>query len=81
MALVRHLADIKRATGGATSNTILLIDEPELYLHPQAIEILRDSLKILSNQGYQIIFTTHSPFMITSNDVVNTILITKNDAL
>jgi putative ATP-dependent endonuclease of the OLD family len=79
MALVRHLADIKRATGGTTSNTILLIDEPELYLHPQAIEVLRDALKTLSNQGYQVIFTTHSPFMITSKDVENTLLIRKND--
>ena len=65
MALVRHLADTKRTSGGQTSNTILLIDEPELYLHPQAIEVLRDALKILSNQGYQVIFSTHSPFMIT----------------
>lgn len=81
MALVRHLADIKRTTGGTTSNTILLIDEPELYLHPQAIEVLRDSLKTLSNGGYQVIFTTHSPFMITSKDVENTILIRKNDTV
>ncbi|MGD9493791.1 MAG: ATP-dependent endonuclease [Bacteroidales bacterium] len=81
MALVRHLADIKRATGGATSNTILLIDEPELYLHPQAIEVLRDALKTLSTQGYQVIFSTHSPFMITSKDVENTILIRKNDTI
>jgi putative ATP-dependent endonuclease of OLD family len=79
MALVRHLADIKRTNGGTTSNTILLIDEPELYLHPQAIEVLRDALKTLSLQGYQVIFTTHSPFMITSKDVENTILIRKID--
>ncbi|WP_445719317.1 ATP-dependent nuclease [Flavobacterium sp.] len=79
MALVRHLADIRRATGGTTSNTILLIDEPELYLHPQAIEVLRDALKTLSKQGYQVIFSTHSPFMITSKDVENTLLIRKND--
>ena len=81
MALVRHLADIKRATGETTSNTILLIDEPELYLHPQAIEVLRDALKTLSTQGYQVIFSTHSPFMITSKDVENTILIRKNDTI
>lgn len=79
MALVRHLADIKRESGEQASNTILLIDEPELYLHPQAIEVLRDALKILSTQGYQVIFSTHSPFMITSKDVGNTLLIRKND--
>lgn len=81
MALIRHLADTKRATGGTTSNTILLIDEPELYLHPQAIEVLRDALKTLSTQSYQVIFSTHSPFMITSKDVENTILIRKNNTL
>lgn len=79
MALVRHLADIKRESGEQASNTILLIDEPELYLHPQAIEVLRDALKTLSTQGYQVIFSTHSPFMITSKDVENTLLIRKND--
>lgn len=81
MALVRHLADIKRDSGEQASNTILLIDEPELYLHPQAIEVLRDALKLLSSQGYQVIFSTHSPFMITSKDVGNTLLIRKNDTL
>ncbi|MBS3993639.1 MAG: AAA family ATPase [Bacteroidetes bacterium] len=79
MALVRHLADIKRESGEQTSNTILLIDEPELYLHPQAIEVLRDALKTLSVQGFQVIFSTHSPFMITSKDVENTLLIRKNE--
>lgn len=79
MGLVRHLADIRRNTSGQASNTILLIDEPELYLHPQAIEVLRDALKSLSVQGYQVIFSTHSPFMITSKDVENTLLIRKND--
>lgn len=81
MALVRHLADSQRAAAKQSSNTILLIDEPELYLHPQAIEILRDALKTLSTQGFQVIFSTHSPFMITSSDVENTVLIRKSDAL
>ena len=81
MTLIRHLADLKLNDGEQTTTTLLLIDEPELYLHPQAIEILRESLKILSTQGYQIIFSTHSPFMITEKDVANTILIRKNQQL
>lgn len=81
MTLIRHLADLKIASQEQTTTTLLLIDEPELYLHPQAIEILRISLKTLSNQGYQIIFTTHSPFMITEKDIANTILIRKNATL
>lgn len=79
MALIRHLADLKLANNQNLTTTLLLIDEPELYLHPQGIEILRQALKILADQGYQVIFTTHSPFMITSKDVSNTILVRKSD--
>lgn len=78
MALVRHLADSKQQINDPTT-TLLLIDEPELYLHPQAIEILRDALSKLSKQGYQVIFSTHSPFMITQRDIENTILVRKNE--
>lgn len=81
MTLIRHLADLKIATQETSTTTLLLIDEPELYLHPQAVEILRDSLKALSNQGYQIVFSTHSPFMVTQKDVANTLLIRKNSTL
>lgn len=58
-----------------------MIDEPELYLHPQAIEIIREALKLLSTEGYQVIFSTHSPLMITHNDVGNTVLIRKSAGL
>lgn len=81
MTLIRHLADLKLIAQQNRTTTLLLIDEPELYLHPQAIEILRKSLSILSIQGYQVIFSTHSPFMITQKDVGNTVLVRKNDLL
>ncbi len=79
MTLIQHLADIKRGAHNRPSNTLLLIDEPELYLHPQAIEQVRSGLKILSENGYQVIFTTHSPQMIPSEDIKYTLLIQKND--
>jgi energy-coupling factor transporter ATP-binding protein EcfA2 len=81
MTLIRHLADLKLIAQQNSTTTLLLIDEPELYLHPQAVEILRKSLNILSTQGYQVIFSTHSPFMITQKDVGNTVLVRKNDLL
>ena len=81
MTLIRHLADLKLLAQQNRTTTLLLIDEPELYLHPQAIEILRKSLNILSTQGYQVIFSTHSPFMITQKDVGNTVLVRKNSLL
>lgn len=79
MALVRHLAELKRNNQNHSTTTLLLIDEPELYLHPQAIELVRDALITLSKQGYQVIFSTHSAIMLTHEDVGNAILIRKNN--
>ncbi len=45
MALVNLLANQLRSAAQGGSNTMLLIDEPELYLHPHAIELLRESLQ------------------------------------
>ncbi len=76
IALIKCLSQIKRAD--AVSNdrtTLLLIDEPELYLHPQAIELVRASLSSLSADGYQVIFSTHSPNMIARQDAHNTLLL------
>ncbi|MEG2832393.1 MAG: AAA family ATPase [Bacilli bacterium] len=76
MTLIRQLAEVKK-NQDTNSTTLLLIDEPELYLHPQAIEQLRVSLKQLSENGYQIVFTTHSGQMVSSNDIKNTIILKK----
>lgn len=79
MTLIRHLAEITKDVAKEGKTNILLIDEPELFLHPQAIELLRSSLKTLSNKGYQIIFSTHSPYMIEQSDIPVTNIIRKND--
>lgn len=75
MALIRKLAEIN--TQETPITTLLLIDEPELYLHPMAIEQLRAALKNLSRNGYQVIFSTHSAQMISADDAMNTLLIRK----
>ena len=49
-----------------------------LFLHPQAVELVRVALKNLSNEGYQVIFATHSAQMVTSEDVSTSLLIRKN---
>ena len=79
MALIRYLADIKKHHNNHyLSRTLLLIDSPELYLHPQAVELIRVALKNLSNEGYQVVFATHSAQMVTSEDVSTSLLIRKN---
>lgn len=47
--------------GGDKENAILLLDEPGLFLHATAQENLLRFLDTLPNQ---IVYTTHSPFMI-----------------
>ncbi|QQC65326.1 ATP-dependent nuclease [Paraburkholderia ginsengisoli] len=81
IALIKCLAEVRRAGGGNPGRTtLLLIDEPELYLHPQAIEVVRVALRRLAGDGYQVIFTTHSANMISRSDAPNTLLIRKSAA-
>ena len=79
MALIRYLAEIKKHHNNHyLSRTLMLIDSPELFLHPQAVELVRVALKNLSNEGYQVVFATHSAQMVTSEDVSTSLLIRKN---
>lgn len=65
----------KRIQEDNRSNYILLLDEPGLNLHASAQADLLRFLEDLS-ENYQIIYTTHSPFMIPSGklDRVRTVL-------
>lgn len=77
MALIRHLADVKQSLDSPTT-TLLLIDEPELYMHPFAIEQVREALHSLSEHGYQVVFSTHSAQMITVDRAQTAVLVRKS---
>lgn len=64
------------------SNYIILLDEPGLNLHAKAQDNLLRFLEDLS-ENYQIIYTTHSPFMIESGrlDRVRTVVETQEGSL
>ena len=79
MAMVQLLAAKARKDNDSPRCTLLLIDEPELYLHPQAIEQVRSSLKKLSSAGYQVIFSTHSPRLIDRTDLPEANIVSKPD--
>lgn len=79
MALVQYLAEVKRGAGEQLTTTLLLIDEPELYLHPFAVEQIRQALIALSQSGYQVILSTHSAQMVTSEKAKSSLLIRKNN--
>lgn len=82
MALIQYLADRKQSSiGRKKSNTLIFIDEPELYLHPSAIHAIRDSLVLLSRAGFQVIITTHSASMISYKHAADAVQVYKDATL
>ncbi|MFZ2656231.1 MAG: AAA family ATPase [Victivallales bacterium] len=79
MALIRVLAQ-RAKNNRKGSNTLFLLEEPELYLHPHAIELLSESVKRLSKTGYQVLCVTHSPQMISREFMSSTLLVRKDSA-
>lgn len=77
MAMIRLLANMNSSSSNS-SRKFLIIEEPELYLHPKAIHRLSDALKSLSNHNFQIIFATHSPIIISKDDIPDTIILKKD---
>ncbi|EIX7373870.1 MULTISPECIES: ATP-dependent nuclease [Citrobacter freundii complex] len=79
MALIQYLAEIKKKSEDTKkSNTLIFIDEPELYLHPSAIDSVRESLVSLSDSGYQVIISTHSASMLSAKHAPNAIQVCKD---
>lgn len=54
----------------ADSNTVVVIDEPELSLHPQLVRRLGDVLA-RSAQDTQVVIFTHSPMLISWDAIAN----------
>ena len=48
----------------AKANQLLVIDEPEMNLHPEAQVKMIEFLAMLVNAGLNILITTHSPYML-----------------
>jgi putative ATP-dependent endonuclease of OLD family len=65
---------------GPNTSHVLLLDEPEVSLHPSATEIARDVLYSLpDNENWQIMVATHSPsFIDLTKDHTTIIRVDKN---
>lgn len=77
MALIRYLAETRKESDNRPARRLLLIDEPELYLHPQGVRRLRQALAQLAEAGFQIVFSTHSPLMLSRDNAADTIIVGK----
>jgi len=60
-------------------NNVILIDEPGVYLHVNAQKELLNLFENLKNRGNQIIYTTHSPFMIYQDKLYRSKSIIKDE--
>ena len=70
--------DVKARTS-ATRPIMYLLDEPGVYLHVRAQKKLQELFGHLCENGNQVIYTTHSPFMIDANNVFNVRAIEKGE--
>ncbi len=62
------------------TDTLLLIDEPEISLHPSGARYLREELIKISKTNY-VVYSTHSIFMIDSGDVSRHYIVKKKDEI
>ena len=70
--------------GGLSKEFIILFEEPEVYLHPKAIKLLRKMLyELCTDSPFQIICASHSPSLIDISKPHTTLvrLIRDNDAI
>jgi putative ATP-dependent endonuclease of OLD family len=73
IAILKAYSQIK-----LNNSTPLFIDEPELFLHPQAQRNFYKVLEELAEQGTQIFYTTHSPDFLTVGKFHEIFLVRKN---
>lgn len=78
MALVRYLSESRSRGDERPSRRLLLIDEPELYLHPQGVRRLRQTLAELASKGFQVVFATHSPLMLSRENAADTVIVSRS---
>jgi predicted ATP-dependent endonuclease of OLD family len=71
VALIQAFRQLKR------TGSILLIEEPEVYLHPHARRYFYTLLKELANQGNQVFYTTHSTEFVSLPDFENLCIVRK----
>ena len=61
----------------AGKRNLLVIDEPEMNLHPEAQAKLIEFIVMLVNSGIQVIITTHSPYIV--DHLINLIKASSNE--
>jgi putative ATP-dependent endonuclease of the OLD family len=77
---LKYLADSKSGNADSARPNVLLLDEPEICLHPSAIREARKVLYDLpKSKNWQVMITTHSPIFIDlSKDNTTVVRVERN---
>jgi len=62
--LRRYAEHMTSSAEGKKRNLILAVEEPELYMHPQAQRTIRRVFRKIAETGDQILFSTHSSLLV-----------------
>lgn len=85
-SILRAYVEISRSVGTdegeestqAERGYLLLFEEPELFLHPEAQKILFDALGVFSER-HQVIVTTHSPLFLAPKTSATFVRLSKSE--
>ncbi|OQY42759.1 MAG: hypothetical protein B6227_01135 [Fusobacteriia bacterium 4572_74] len=79
--IMRRIASVTKSTRyNLLGNAIIMYEEPELYLHPQAERELHSVMTNIARYGGQIYVTTHSSSFIELNNYKSICLVRRNDS-
>lgn len=80
-ALLETIARMESTQDGEQIiSTLLLFEEPELYIHPHLMRKLKGTLETIgASNHWQVVSTTHSPFLIdVASDPQSLVLVSRN---
>lgn len=75
ISLILSLSTLNESN--SLKNNIILIDEPEVHLHPSGIIYMRDELLKIAKNNF-VLISTHSQFMVDTNNPERQFIVTKN---
>ena len=69
------LAGLERCCAERLSGLVLLVEEPELFLRPQAQRYLHRLLRAFAADGNQVVYSTHSPAFLSVGHLEELVLV------
>lgn len=72
--------EMEQGLPAQTRSTVLLFEEPELFIHPHLMRRLKETLRAISQRAdWQVIISTHSPFLVDVADDPCSLVIHRRD--